>query len=163
MPNQPPSDRTRAKGGPPVFKRSLSRFIGSLSAGDPPRTKKHETNPIFARQICETTLNLRTTNHQLRTIYTKRTQSTTQYTIHNIQYTIPRPNPRTTNHQLQTRNAKQTQFAAPRHHLATLPEGQSRFIGEPNSPPRPHYSQFTIAAQRRSRFIGIHYFTKRTQ
>ncbi len=46
MPNQPPSDRTRAKAGPPVFNRSLSRSIGSLSAADPPATQKNETNPI---------------------------------------------------------------------------------------------------------------------
>ena len=39
MPTQPPSDRTRAKGGPPVFNPGLS-------AGDPPRPKKCETNPI---------------------------------------------------------------------------------------------------------------------
>ncbi len=39
MPIQPPSDRTLAKGGPPVFNPALS-------AGDPPATQKNETNPI---------------------------------------------------------------------------------------------------------------------
>ena len=54
MPNQPPSHRTRAKRGPPVLKRSLSRFIGSLSPGNPPATQKNETNPIYARPKYET-------------------------------------------------------------------------------------------------------------
>ncbi len=36
-----------APGGPPVFNRSLSRFIGSLSAGDPHTNQKCETNPIY--------------------------------------------------------------------------------------------------------------------
>ena len=51
MPNQPPSDRTRAKGGPPVFNLGLS-------AGDPPLIpiasclvpQFHETNPISQSQ-----------------------------------------------------------------------------------------------------------------
>ncbi len=70
MPTKPPSDRTqefipkgvyppqegrrRTKGVPPVFNRSLSKFIparpgfiGSLSAGDPLTNQKCETNPIY--------------------------------------------------------------------------------------------------------------------
>ncbi len=53
MPTKPPSDRTPAKGVPPAFNRSLSKFIParrgfirSLSAGDPPTTQICETNPI---------------------------------------------------------------------------------------------------------------------
>ena len=47
MPNQPPSDRTRAKGRPPVFNRSLSRFIGSLFSQRSPRhpITRNEPNP----------------------------------------------------------------------------------------------------------------------
>ncbi len=79
-----------------------------------PTTRLHQTNPISARRIYETnpipveTPNLRTTNHQLRTIMrnernsripsvppppisAKRTQFTPPSTIHNIQYTIPGP------------------------------------------------------------------------
>ncbi len=61
MPSKPPSDRTPAPGVPPVFNRSLSKFIparrgsiGSLSAGGPPTTQIHETNPITTRPKCET-------------------------------------------------------------------------------------------------------------
>ena len=43
MPIQPPSDRTHAKGGPPVFNPGLA-------AGDPPATQKNETNPIYPPQ-----------------------------------------------------------------------------------------------------------------
>ena len=40
MPTQPPSDRTRAKGGPPVFNPGLS-------AGDPATTQKKRNEPNF--------------------------------------------------------------------------------------------------------------------
>ncbi len=42
MNHPPPSDRTHAKGGPPVVNPGLS-------AGDRPRTQLRETNPIAAR------------------------------------------------------------------------------------------------------------------
>ncbi len=48
MNHPPPSDRTPAPGGPPVFNRSLSRFIGSLPTGAPPTTQKCKTNPIYS-------------------------------------------------------------------------------------------------------------------
>ena len=49
MPNQPPSDRTRAKGRPPIFNPGLS-------AGDPPPHKKCETNPIPTYQVSRSPL-----------------------------------------------------------------------------------------------------------
>ncbi len=50
VPNQPPSDRTHAKGGPPMINLGLS-------AEDAPHTQIYETNPI-----CPTPMSKRTGN-----------------------------------------------------------------------------------------------------